>query len=146
MTLTCKEGVPKTAGELPRGNETILVVEDDNLVRDIASQVLQLHGYTVFAAANGLEAVDIYRQTEGRIHLIITDLVLPGMSGRSLLDYVRSSGKPCRFLFMSGYSGEVVVRHGIMEEGISFISKPFEFETLMVKVRQVLDGCGTEGR
>ncbi|MDA8078471.1 MAG: response regulator [Nitrospiraceae bacterium] len=124
----------------PRGCETILVVEDDGAVRDIAVQILELHGYKVIAAADGAGALALCESGRDCLHLIVVDVMLPDMSGRSLAGLLKSACGAPEVLFMSGYTDDVVMQEGMIEQGASFIAKPFVLATFLQKVREVLDG------
>jgi PAS domain S-box-containing protein len=122
-----------------RGNETILVVEDDELLRKLASDILSITGYNVLQAANAGEALLHCERFEGPIQLMITDVVMPQMSGRELSERVELIRREMKVLFMSGYTDDAVVRHGITSAGRPFIQKPFSPADLARKVRDVLD-------
>jgi PAS domain S-box-containing protein len=125
--------------EIPQGSETILVVEDDEGVRDLAIQILKKQGYRVFEASCGEEALDLYGVIQEPIHLVLTDVVMPQMSGRELADHLVSVHPEMKLLYMSGYTDDAIVQHGILEEGVNYIQKPFTMEGLAKKVREVLD-------
>lgn len=122
-----------------RGSETILVVEDDPLVRKLVQETLCLSGYTVLEAAHGEEAVQLCRQHQGPIHLLLTDMVLPGMNGSQLAAGLLGSRPELKTLFMSGYTDAAVVHHGTLAADTSYLQKPFTPHTLTQKVREVLD-------
>jgi len=122
-----------------RGKETILVVEDEELIRGLVCKILKLFGYRVLAAESSSQAPDLCRQHQGDIHLMVTDVVMPQMSGRELADVLREVRPDMKVLYMSGYTDDAMVHHGILEEGISFLQKPFSANTLAAKVREVLD-------
>jgi two-component system, cell cycle sensor histidine kinase and response regulator CckA len=124
---------------IPGGSESILLVEDDTLVRRVAVEVLTRAGYQVVEASNGREALQIFGEQEGRLHLMVTDVVMPGMSGRDLADKLADLNANIKVLFMSGYTENAVVHHGILEPGLAFIQKPFTPLDLARKVREVLD-------
>jgi PAS domain S-box-containing protein len=127
-------------GELPNGNETILVVEDELSVRDLATRILERQGYELLEASNGNEALRLVREHVGeKIDLLLTDVVMPGMSGSELADRLRASHAEARILYMSGYTNNSVVHQGMLEPGIFFLQKPFSPEALARKVREVLD-------
>lgn len=122
-----------------RGTETILLVEDDQIVRQVTRKMLQHRGYQVLEAGTPGEALEIKEQHPGPIHLLLTDLVLPGMTGKDLAAHWASLTPQTKVLFMSGYAEDVAL-HGQTGEGATFIQKPFKIDTLTAAVRQVLDG------
>ncbi len=128
------------ASSLVRGTETVLIVEDRDEVRDLAAKVLRAHGYQVLTAANGPEALQVSRQHEGPIHLLLTDVVMPRMSGKELADQMRNYRPDLRVLYMSGYADHAILENGVLAPHAVFLSKPFTVEDLMQKVRAVLDG------
>jgi two-component system cell cycle sensor histidine kinase/response regulator CckA len=121
-----------------RGFETLLLVEDESEVRDLVRDILAAWGYRILAARDGVEALEVAQSHEGPIHLLITDVVMPRLSGKALADRLRSSRPELRVLFTSGYTDDTIVHHGVLAEGVHFLSKPFELETLAHKVREVL--------
>ena len=121
------------------GHETILIAEDQAEVRMVAAAVLQRGGYVVLEAANGEEALAIVQGHAGRIHLLLTDVVMPAMSGRELAEAVKTLRPDIRVLYASGYADDAIVRHGVLDADVAFIQKPFTPNTLSAKVRQVLD-------
>jgi two-component system cell cycle sensor histidine kinase/response regulator CckA len=124
-----------------QGFETILLVEDEEMVRKLASKVLQKNGYTVLEASNGEEALRIVQGQNGNpIHLMVTDVVMPGMSGRQLADRLLPLRPEMKVLYMSGYTDDAIVHHGVLDPGIAYIQKPFAPDTFASKVRQILDG------
>jgi len=125
---------------LPTGDETILLVEDDAGVRDLAKQILQVQGYTLLEATNGKQALQLAAAHDGPIHLLLTDVVMPGISGKMLAQQLLQDKPETRVLYMSGYTENVVAHHGILEEGVIFIQKPFNAVTLTQQIRTVLDG------
>ena len=125
--------------ETPRGTETVLLVEDDDAVRTLTRKMLAAHGYTVLAAGGGAEALELAAGHTGPIHLLVTDVVLPGMSGRDLAARFRSGRPGVKVLYTSGYTDEAIVHHGILDAGIAFLQKPFTSTTLAHKVRETLD-------
>jgi len=124
--------------QLPRGSETILLVEDEAMVRKLARTILEENGYEVLEAANGNEAI-IREQHAGEIHLMVTDVVMPLMSGRELAERVRERRHGIKVLYMSGYTDDAIVHHGVLEAGTHFLEKPFTPDALAWKVREVLD-------
>jgi CheY-like chemotaxis protein len=122
-----------------RGTESILLVEDDEAVRSLARQILQQFGYTVVAAASGPEAIRYVEQQPDPINLVITDVVMPGMGGRTLAESLTHKRPGIKVLFISGYTDDAIIRHGVSEADVAFIPKPFTVEALAGKVRQVLN-------
>jgi len=122
-----------------RGSETILLVEDENSVRRLAHSILRANGYTVLEARQSKEALLLSGQHEGPIHLMVTDIVMPGMSGRDLAERLKPSRPNMQVLFMSGYTDKAIVHHGELDPGTAFLQKPFTPEALARKVREVLD-------
>jgi CheY-like chemotaxis protein len=120
------------------GRETILLAEDDPTVREFSARVLRDLGYTVLDAGDGKEAILISSKYAGRIHLLVTDVVMPGMSGGDLASRVASIRPGTKVLFISGYTDDTVVRHGVLESEIAFLQKPFAPEALARKVKEVL--------
>jgi len=128
---------------LPGGQETILVVEDEEIVRAVAQRVLEQAGYTVLEAANGEEALQTLAAHAGPVDLILSDVVMPHMSGRELVEQLKVGWPNLRALLMSGYTDDAVVRHGIVSAETAFIQKPFTALDLARKVRDTLDAPGT---
>jgi CheY-like chemotaxis protein len=122
------------------GTETILLVEDESSLRSIARAFLEGKGYTILEAQSGQEAVEIARQHRGQIHLLLTDVIMPGMSGRELAEALAGSRAGIKLLYMSGYTDELVKQHGILNPGLQLLEKPFTRESLLSRVRAVLDG------
>lgn len=129
---------PKAAAANP-ATETILVVEDDEAVRRMAVRILRAAGYTVLSVRNGEDALRSFEQQSGELHLIFTDVVMPGIDGRALSKQLEQVSSRAKFLFTSGYTDEAIVHHGVLEKGIHFITKPYTAEQLTRKVREVLD-------
>jgi CheY-like chemotaxis protein len=123
----------------PNGTETVLLVEDEPSVRSLARQSLAAYGYRVLEAANGEEAVNISEQTTTPISLLATDVIMPGISGRQVAEAVRRRHPEARVLFVSGYTDDAIVRHGVLEAAAAFLQKPFTPVALASKVREVLD-------
>jgi CheY-like chemotaxis protein len=124
----------------PRGNETVLLVEDDELVRDLAVRLLEQQGYRVLKAANGQEALRISKEHGGEtIHLLLADIVMPQMGGKELCDWLKISRPNVKVLYASGYADNAIVHHGVLDPGTNFLQKPFSLKTLSHKVREVLD-------
>ena len=126
-------------GPLPMGHETVLLVEDEEGVRKLAHEVLQRHGYTVLQARDGGEAVALCHSHPGEIHLMVTDVVMPGMGGRESADLVSELRPGIKVLFMSGYADRAVTEHRVLDPDTPYLQKPFTPATLVRKVREVLD-------
>jgi signal transduction histidine kinase len=126
--------------DLPHGEETILVVEDEEQVRRLTSQILRRHGYIVLEAANGHAAIERCDQHDDPITLLITDVVMPGMSGPHLAATLVARDPDMKVLFTSGYADAAVVEHGLADRSVAFLQKPFTQSDLTRKVRDVLDG------
>jgi signal transduction histidine kinase len=131
---------PSLGAAVPGGTETIVLVEDETGVRDLAVRVLERFGYSVITTHSPLEALEVFQTRGGPLDLILTDVVMPKMSGPELIEQVRSIRPDIKVLFMSGYTDETVMRHGILAAGVPFLQKPFSSTQLATKVREVLDG------
>jgi PAS domain S-box-containing protein len=125
-----------------RGKETVLLVEDDDGVRYVIHQTLQRQGYRVVDASGPEEAIALSEQHEGRIHLLLTDVVMPKMKGDKLADVLTSARPDMRVLFMSGHTEDAVVHDGVLDPGVAFLGKPITPHALLSKVREVLDAPG----
>jgi two-component system cell cycle sensor histidine kinase/response regulator CckA len=121
------------------GTETILLVEDEESVRELVSKVLQRNGYTILEARHGEEAVELCDKHVGDIHLLVTDVVMPRMSGREVAEKLLPTRPKMKVLYLSGYTDDEVVRHGVLESMTAFLQKPFTPDALARKVRDVLD-------
>ncbi len=139
LTLTTASRAPKAVRD-SGGTETVLVVEDEAALRNAAQRVLEASGYSVLAAGDGQEALSASEQYAGDIHLLVTDVVMPRMNGRQLADALLKSRPHLMVLFMSGYTDDAIVHHGVLDAGIHFIGKPFAAADFTSKVRDVLDG------
>jgi PAS domain S-box-containing protein len=128
--------VGKTA---KRGSETILLVEDEEAVRGLACRILEKQGYRVIPAQHGRDAMEIATKEEGRIDLVLTDVVMPGMNGRGLVERLTGIRPTIKSLYMSGYTDDDIIRRGFIEPSKSFLQKPFTSEALLQTVRKVLD-------
>jgi two-component system, cell cycle sensor histidine kinase and response regulator CckA len=120
------------------GPNTILLVEDESYVREVACEILESAGYTVLAAGTGNEALDVFEK-HGPIKLLVTDVVMPGMNGQVLSDKLKKLQPDLKTIYMSGYTDNAVVRQDFSSSNITYIQKPFTLETLTSKVKQVLD-------
>jgi len=125
----------------PAGHETILLVEDDEHVRDFAARILRQAGYHVISIAAPAEAGQRASTADGPIDLLLTDVVLPGIDGRTLADQLCAGNAALRVLFVSGYTSDTVSEHGVLEQALNFLGKPFSANTLLAKVRAVLDSA-----
>ncbi|BBO83284.1 hypothetical protein DSCO28_38500 [Desulfosarcina ovata subsp. sediminis] len=134
-------GLPGKKMEPPAesGHETILLVEDEPAILEMTTKMLQRLEYTVVAARTPNEAIRLAREYDGEFHLLVTDVVMPGMNGRDLAKRLLSIHSHLRCLFMSGYTANVIAHHGVLDEGVNFIQKPFSKEQLGAKVREALD-------
>jgi len=126
------------AGTSSHGSEILLLVEDDEVVRELLGMTLRNYGYTVLEASGALAALELSRETEGPIHLLLTDVVMPQMNGRRLAELLRTERTDTRVLFMSGYSDDAVLRAGVQAFEMPFIQKPFSAEALAAKIRETL--------
>jgi CheY-like chemotaxis protein len=124
---------------IPRGTETVLLADDDPGVRSLSRLALQSYGYLVLDAADGDEAIQLGLTHPGPIHLLVTDLVMPKAGGREVAERLAPARPEARVLFLSGYTDDALVRHGVLEAGVAFLHKPFTPTTLARKVREVLD-------
>ncbi|WP_319576115.1 response regulator [uncultured Desulfobacter sp.] len=122
-----------------KGTETILLVEDEPSILKMTRMMLERTGYTVLAAGTPEEAIALAREHAGEIHLLMTDVVMPGMNGRDLARNLLSLYPNLNLLFMSGYTANLIAHHGVLDEGVQFIQKPFAKQDLVIKVREVLD-------
>src|SRR5437763_892277 len=129
-----------------RGTETVLVVEDAASVRMVTRQVLERYGYAVLEAPNGETALRLAAKHHGRIHLLLTDVVMPGLSGRQLAEQLAQLRPDMKVLYASGYADQAIVHHGILESGIAYLQKPFTPETLARSGRQVLESSPASWR
>lgn len=133
------EEIEQVATEMPKGTETILLVEDEEMVRELLRNILEVEGYNVLVASQGHEALEICEQKQGPLHLLITDVVMPGMGGPQLVERLTASCADVKVLYMSGYTDDAIVHHGVLDPGVAFLQKPFTPDAVVRKVREVLD-------
>jgi PAS domain S-box-containing protein len=135
-----KAAVEKVPSGAARGNETILFVEDEESVRELVCEYLQARGYKILEASDGLQAIDLAAKHDGKIQLLITDVVMPRLSGRELATRLAAKRPNLKVLYISGYTDDSIFRHGVLEGGMAFLQKPFNLKAIAQKVREVLDG------
>ncbi len=124
---------------LAQGSETILLAEDEESVRGLASHILRMQGFTVIVAKNGNEAINLCEKKERPIDLLLTDVVMPGMSGPVLAERIKTFCPQIKILYISGYTVNAIIHNGVLDDGIAFLQKPFTPGSLLRKVRSVLD-------
>jgi PAS domain S-box-containing protein len=129
----------KSEEKIAQPTETILVVEDEDIVRKLAEEILQKCGYTVLSAADGKEALSLCEEHTGSIDLLLTDIIMPGMNGCQLAKRLSHQWPEIRVLYISGYTDDLVVRHGELDPGTEFLQKPFTSKILTTKIRRILD-------
>jgi DNA-binding response OmpR family regulator len=131
---------PIATDPLPRGKETLLLVEDEPSVRDLACKILEAQGYSVLRASNGQEGLRVAREHKGQpIALVITDVVMPQMGGHTMAEWLRTGDANLKILFTSGYTDDAITRKGLLQTGGEFLPKPYAPATLVRKVREMLD-------
>jgi DNA-binding NtrC family response regulator len=135
VTSSRLRAIPEPA----KGTETILLVEDEEAIRKVAKRSLEAAGYKVLTAGAGDEALLVSSQYAGKIHLVLTDMVMPRMSGKALAQELVKMRPTVKVLYMSGYADNAFVHHGVVDDGMQFIGKPFTGTELAHKVRNVLD-------
>jgi CheY-like chemotaxis protein len=126
-------------GELPRGSETILIVEDEKEVLTLAGRILRRQGYSVLEASGREEALKVCEERKEPFHLLLIDVVMPQMSGRQLAEQLKQVCRDFKVLYMSGYTDNAITHHGVLEKGMNYLQKPFTIDGLAKKVREVLD-------
>ena len=130
--------------QVPRGNETILLVEDEDLIRKTSSEVLTALGYNVLTAGDGIEALEVAEKHIGEIDLLLSDVVMPRMNGRDLANHLREEFPNLAILFVSGYADDIITRHGILEDDVQFLGKPFSPLSLAERVRLAISSKSAE--
>jgi two-component system cell cycle sensor histidine kinase/response regulator CckA len=140
---TAQSGYPAQAvhspSGLPGGSETILLVEDDDAMRELTCKCLAAVGYNVLTAQDGEVAIRVCSRHDGPIHLLLTDVVMPGISGRQLSNSLAALRPELKVLYMSGYTADLIADHGVLESNMALLEKPFTQELLLNKLRSVLD-------
>ncbi len=134
-----KETDPSPSVVIHPGHERILLVEDDQYVRELVGTILKKYGYKVIEASNGKEAINLLDNYKKEIDLLLTDVIMPAMNGKELFETLTKKYKNLKVIFMSGYSGNIVAHHGILKDGCLFIQKPFTTVDLLTKIQEVLD-------
>jgi CheY-like chemotaxis protein len=129
----------RPAARLAAQRETIMVVDDEPTLRQLAQRSLEQAGYKVLSAFNGVDALEKIAAYDGRIDMVVTDIVMPVMGGREFIEQLSARGCMARVLFMSGYTDDEVMRRGLLEPGTKFLPKPFSLSVFIGKVREVLD-------
>lgn len=124
--------------QIYHGSESILLVEDEPALLEMTTAMLKRLGYSVVASGSPEEAIHILEAQAGSINLVMTDVIMPGMNGRDLANRMLATNPNLKFLFMSGYTANVISHHGVLDDGIHFIQKPFSKKDLSAKIRQVL--------
>lgn len=124
---------------LPAGSETIVVVEDERQVRELVQEILQAQGYTVLTAADGEEGLRLCTEYDGPIDLLLTDVVMPGLSGPEMAQCILPVHSTIKVVFMSGYASDAIGDHGVLDPGTAFLHKPITPDILIGKVRERLD-------
>jgi PAS domain S-box-containing protein len=137
--LIDRPALPPADTKVPQGSETVLVVEDEDGVRELVQSILRAAGYTVLAASNGEEALRTCAQHDGAIDLLLTDVVMPGLSGPDIARHIQALRSMIKVVYMSGYAADALGRHGVLDLDTAFLQKPFAPDTLVRKVRAILD-------
>src|SRR5262249_24629668 len=130
--------IPSLIAAGATGTETILVVEDEDEVRNLVITVLQSRAFRLLDAPGGRAALLLAADFPGRIDLLLTDVIMPDMTGKQVADELRRLRPELKVLYMSGYSGEIIAQRGVLETGVSYLAKPFTVDALAAKVREVL--------
>lgn len=131
---------------LPRGSETVLLVEDEQAVRRAAAEFIRVQGYTVLEAKDGFDALSVTKNYGSPIHLVITDVVMPNMSGGELAKELAQLRPDTKLLFVSGYAGKTVLDHKVIDLETNFVQKPYTLKQLSLKIRSVLEGTNPAKR
>ncbi len=136
---TPADSVPETVAKIPSGHETILLVEDDEQIRRAAVEVLNVLGYEVFEASSGIQAIQLANLYKNPIHLLLTDVIMPRMNGRELAEKIKVIHPETTILYMSGYTDDIISKHGVLDEDVHFLNKPFTPSILATKIREILE-------
>ena len=143
LPCTAEEAPQKNPDEEPAplrgGTETVLLVEDDSIVRQVAKAILDYLGYHLLIAENSHEALELAARRKEPIHLLLTDVIMPGLNGRQLAEKLILLHPETRILYTSGYTANVIVHRGVLDEGLAFLSKPYTPQSLAAKLRELLD-------
>jgi len=141
VTAAAERAAPGRESLAPaRGSETILLVEDEENVRELVRDYLIGTGYTVLEAGDGAHALEVAAAYKGDIHILVTDVVMPRVSGRELASRLAEERKGIKVLYISGYTDDSIFRHGVLEGGVAYLQKPFNLKAIALKIREVLDG------
>ena len=141
VTADLERTIPeKTSRGIDSGTETVLFVEDEESVRELVRDYLRKSGYRVLDAADGIQALAVAAAHIAPIHILVTDVVMPRLSGRELVTRITAARPELKILYISGYTDDSIFRHGVLEGGVAFLQKPFNLKDLTQKIRQVLDG------
>ena len=130
---------------IPQGQGTVLVVEDDGAVRKLTETMLRNSGYKVISAGNGMEAVQVAQGIPDEIHVLLTDVIMPGMNGKQLYERLRTDRPSLRVVFTSGYTDEIIAPRGVLDPTVAYIAKPFSRDALVAKLREVLNEVVASG-
>jgi CheY-like chemotaxis protein len=140
VTSDVEREAEKTVVAPPRGSETILFVEDEESVRELVGDYLAGTGYHVLEAVDGVQALEVAAAHQGAIQILVTDVVMPRLSGRELASRMAAQRPNIKILFISGYTDDSIFRHGVLEGGVAYLQKPFNLKAIAQKIREVLDG------
>jgi CheY-like chemotaxis protein len=128
------------AAAVTSGTETILLVEDEESLRSVAKEYLTAQGYTVLDAANGVAALDVGQAHNGQIDILVTDVIMPKLGGSALVKHIHKVRPNLKVIYVSGYTEDTIGHHGVLNEGVNFVQKPYSLEGLAKRIREVLDG------
>jgi CheY-like chemotaxis protein len=137
--LAVQKGKRKKQAKIPRGTETILLVEDDAAVRHVTRSMLEEFGYTVLEASDGMEALEVFARHRERVNLLLCDLIMPKKNGKETLLGIMKLKPDIKTIFMSGYTSDIIARRSILDPGTHLLLKPLHPSSLLTKIREVLD-------